>query len=192
MGCFRVAKNYRPIGLNQSFQRKRLIIKRIGRKFSALLVQSVYASCKSKIRLNLGPRGHHDWPVMPILPELPRRSSQRRVCFSRGSHENISARWGPSSWNGVSRNLYPKGGLISSEALSGMQRGLISTALLVHQCRAQRADVSSSSVRPRKDETQFRALTPCLRRDSAYLSTSMANPITVSITLSVGLDRHST
>jgi hypothetical protein len=27
----RMAKNYRPIGLDQSFQRKRLIIKRIGR-----------------------------------------------------------------------------------------------------------------------------------------------------------------
>ena len=31
MDSFWFAKNYRPIGLNQSFQRKRLIIKPIGR-----------------------------------------------------------------------------------------------------------------------------------------------------------------
>jgi hypothetical protein len=39
----RLGQNNRPICLHRDFQRKRLIIKRIGRLLSAYLVQSVHA-----------------------------------------------------------------------------------------------------------------------------------------------------
>jgi hypothetical protein len=61
VGYFRMAKNYPLSGLNKSLWRKRFITKRMGRQFSALLVQSVHARSKSKIRRKFRPRGHHDW-----------------------------------------------------------------------------------------------------------------------------------
>jgi hypothetical protein len=63
---FLFAKNNRSKSVwTLLFQRKLLIIKPCGRLFSAELVQSVHAPLKSFHLFELGPRGHHDWPVKP-------------------------------------------------------------------------------------------------------------------------------
>ena len=55
--CFRVAQNYRLIGLDRSFQRKRSM------HYWPICAHAL----TQQIQLGLEPRGHHDWPVMRIF-----------------------------------------------------------------------------------------------------------------------------
>jgi hypothetical protein len=66
---FRLAKNNRSKSAAPKFSVSPLIIKQFGRLFSALLVQSVDAP-EVQDSTEIGLRGHHDWPVMPVNRSL--------------------------------------------------------------------------------------------------------------------------
>src|SRR6516165_9333036 len=77
MPNFLFAKDYRPIGLNQRFWRKRFINQTDWPVIFGITGPICARALKSKIHRKLGLRGHHDWPVMPTMQDL--KSKCRKI-----------------------------------------------------------------------------------------------------------------